>query len=64
MASGGANPRFSQVQLTDCAASCPAVSVVDDPYWSEAGGNVIAVAAGSDGSIYTASLGGGSAVAR
>ncbi len=63
MASGGATPAFTEVQITNCAVSCPNPTSFVDPYFDEVASNAIALAAGSDGSVYLATQGNGIAVA-
>jgi hypothetical protein len=63
MAGGGAAPMFWEVQMTQCAVTCPAATGFVDPYYHEAAGNGISLAAGSDGSIYLATQGNGMLVA-
>ena len=62
MAGGGVQPAFWQVQVTDCAVTCPQVTQVDDPYYPTVAGNAIALAVGGDGTAYVATLGNGVAV--
>lgn len=63
MAGGGALPSFWEVQVTQCAVTCPSAAGFTDPYYSEVAANAIALAAGNDGSVYLATLGNGIAVA-
>jgi hypothetical protein len=63
MAGGGRAPMFWEVQVTQCAATCPAATGFTDPYYNEAAGNTISLAAGSDGSVYVATQGNGMLVA-
>jgi len=63
MATGGATPSFTEVQVTGCAVACPAPATFVDPYYAEGAGNPSALAAGGDGSIYIATQGNGIAVA-
>jgi hypothetical protein len=62
MASGGAAPSFWEVQVTDCAVSCPVATGFTDPYFDEVAGSPVSLAAGTDGSVYLATLGNGIAV--
>ena len=63
MAAGGATPAFTEVQVTDCAASCPDPTSFVDPYYDEVAGNAVSLAAGGDGTIYLATQGNGIAAA-
>jgi hypothetical protein len=63
MASGGRAPMFWEVQVTQCEATCPAATGFADPYYDEAAGNTISLAAGTDGSVYLATQGNGMLVA-
>ena len=63
MATGGLTPSFTEVQVTNCAVSCPEASSFVDPYLDEVAGNAIALAAGSDGTVYLATQGNGIAAA-
>jgi hypothetical protein len=62
MASGGTTPSFWEVQVTQCAVSCPTATGFNDPYLDEVAGNAISLAAGMDGYVYLATLGNGIAV--
>lgn len=63
MAAGGAAPMFWEVQVTQCALTCPTATGFVDPYFHEAAGNAISLAAGSDGRVYLATQGNGMLVA-
>ena len=63
MAGGGPAPEFWEVQVTGCAVTCPAPTGYVDPFYNEVAGNGIALAAGSDGTVYLATQGNGMAVA-
>jgi hypothetical protein len=63
MAGGGPAPRFWEVQLTLCAAVCPTATGFADPYYVDVAGNPAALAVGTDGTVYLATLGNGIAVA-
>ena len=63
MAGGGTAPQFWEVQVTQCAVSCPAATGYVDPYYTETAINGISLAAGSDGRVYLATEGNGIAVA-
>jgi hypothetical protein len=63
MAGGGASPEFTEVQVTGCAGSCPTATGFTDPYYADVARNPAALAAGSDGTVYVATLGNGIAVA-
>ena len=63
MAAGGAAPTFWEVQVTQCAVSCPAATGYVDPYYAAIAINGMSLAAGSDGSVYLATQGNGIAVA-
>jgi hypothetical protein len=63
MAADGATPAFTEVQVTNCAVSCPIVTAYVDAYFDEVAGTAISLAAGSDGSVYLATQGNGIAVA-
>ncbi len=63
MAGAGASPSFTEVQVTGCAIACPAVAGFADPYYADVARNPAALAAGSDGTVYVATLGNGIAVA-
>jgi hypothetical protein len=62
MASGGATPSFWEVQVTQCAVSCPTPTGFNDPYFDEVAGNATSLAAGADGFVYLATLGNGIAI--
>ncbi len=63
MAGGGSSPEFTEVQVTQCAGSCPAATGFVDPYYADVARNPSALAAGSEGTVYVATLGNGIAVA-
>ena len=63
MAAGGPAPMFWEVQVTQCADTCPTANGFVDPSYNEAGGNAISLAAGSDGTVYLATQGNGMLVA-
>jgi hypothetical protein len=63
MAGGGTAPSFWEVQVTQCATTCPSSAGFADPYFAAVASDGIALAAGSDGSVYLATLGNGIAVA-
>jgi hypothetical protein len=63
MAAGGPSPMFWEVQLTQCASTCPSATGFVDPYYHEAGGQAISLTAGSDGTVYLATQGNGMLVA-
>jgi hypothetical protein len=63
MASGGSAPMFWEVQVTQCAVTCPTATGFVDPYFDEAAGNAISLATGSDGRVYLATQGNGMLVA-
>jgi hypothetical protein len=63
MAAGGQAPRFWEVQVTQCAVTCPSPAGFADPYYEDVAGNPSGLAVGSDGSVYLATLGNGIAVA-
>lgn len=63
MAAGGPAPMFWEVQVTQCAVSCPASTGFVDPYYHEAAGNAISLTAGTDGTVYLATQGNGMLVA-
>ncbi len=63
MAAGGSAPMFWEVQVTQCAVTCPSATGFVDPYYHEAAGNPISLATGSDGRVYLATQGNGMLVA-
>jgi hypothetical protein len=63
MAAGGPSPMFWEVQVTQCAVTCPTATGFVDPSYDEAAGQAISLTAGSDGTVYLATQGNGMLVA-
>lgn len=59
MADGGVLPSFWEVQVTQCTVSCPVAAGFADPYYQTVAASPVALAAGTDGSVYLATLGNG-----
>jgi hypothetical protein len=63
MAGEGASPTFWEVQVTQCASTCPEAVGSVDPYYTQLANAAVSLAVGADGGIYVATRGNGVAVA-